>query len=82
VLPAIGSRLAGKKDLADQLVGHRVGLQPPHRPHRVHDLEDVRRFRGSLRQFEIGADRDPHVCCFLLKFQNLAAGLAGVPLWC
>ncbi len=40
---AVGRAHAGSEDLRDQRIGHRVGLQPSHGPHRLHDLEQVAR---------------------------------------
>src|SRR6266446_3499145 len=46
----VGGAGTGLQDLPDQLVGHRIGLQPAHGPHGLHDLEQVRvaRHRASL----------------------------------
>jgi hypothetical protein len=51
--PALGIAAARRplgrlQDLVDHLVRHRVGLEPPHRPHRAHDLENVGRFRHGV----------------------------------
>jgi mRNA-degrading endonuclease HigB of HigAB toxin-antitoxin module len=38
---AVGGRNTGFEDLPDQRIGHRVRFQPPHRPGRMHDLENA-----------------------------------------
>ena len=68
-LPALGvaaarSRLAGRQDLEDKLVRHRVGLQPPHRPHRMHDVENIAAQRNVVRHvLLLGARRAGSADC-------------------